>query len=223
MDQRSGAQCQKKLATTIVVMLENTKNTKERGRLKRMPSDELKPRKSTRKLRNGSLPVLEDSPVDFQADSLVVCQGECPVVSLEVCPVAWEVCPVVWAACPVAWAVCLVVCPVAWVEECPVVCPEVCPVEWVEQQGVCRILMPFSKTRNLWRQCRTLLSWQPFKMSARTQKIWTNTKTILRSRKSLKSCRISLEVLDHLNFAVLIVDVFSLYTFLVNAFLGHII
>merc|ERR1719494_1476197 len=194
-------------------MLENTKNTKEKERLKRMPSDELKPRRSTRKPRNDSLPVLEDSPVDFQADSLVVCQGECPVDSLEACPVAWEVCPVVWVACPVVWAVCLVVCPVVWA-----VCPEECPVVWVEQQGVCRILMPFSKTRNLWRQCRTLLSWQPFKMSARTQKIWTNTKTILRSRKSLKSCRISLEVLDHLNFAVLIMDVFLCTLFLLTLF-----
>merc|ERR1719494_154362 len=129
-------------------MVENTKNTRERGRRKRMPSDELKPRKSTKRHRNDSLPVLEDFPVDFQADSLVVCQGECPVVSLEACPVAWEV-------CLVAWAVCLVVCPVAWVV-CPVVCPEECLVVWVEQQVVCRILMPFSKTRNLWRQCRTL-------------------------------------------------------------------
>merc|ERR1711962_1080458 len=119
---------------------------------KRMPSDELKPRKSMRKPRNDNLQALEDSPVDFQADSLVVCQGECPVVSLEGCPVAWEVCPVVWAACLVAWAVCLVVCP----EECPVVCPEECLVVWVEQQVVCRILMPLSKTRNLWRQCRIL-------------------------------------------------------------------
>merc|ERR1719494_1209079 len=209
----------KKLAITIVATVENTKNTKERGRLKRMPSDELKPRKSTKRHRNGSLQALEDSPVDFQADSLVVCQGECPVVSLEACPVAWEVCPVVWAVCLVAWVVCLVVCPVVWAV-CPEECPEECPVVWVEQQGVCRILMPFSKTRNLWRQCRTLSSWQPFKMSARTPKIWTNTKTILRSRKSLKSCRISLEVLDHPNFAVLIMDVYSLYTFLVNAFLG---
>merc|ERR1719494_1760081 len=100
----------KKLAITIVATLENTKNTKERERLKRMPSDELKPRKSTRRPRNDSLPVLEDFPVDFRADSLVVCQGECPVVSLEECPGAWEVCPVVWAACPVAWAVC----PVVW-------------------------------------------------------------------------------------------------------------